>query len=83
MCFTERSSKYQFKEFLNNNKFKQNDKILVIIGPEGGFSKAEFEFFEKENLNTISLGELILRADTASIVAIGNIIYENSDIGKT
>ena len=64
-------------------KFKQNDKILVIIGPEGGFSKAEFEFFEKENLNTISLGELILRADTASIVAIGNIIYENSDIGKT
>lgn len=83
LCFTERSSKYQFKEFLNNNKFKQNDKILVIIGPEGGFSKKEFEFFEKENLNTISLGELILRADTASIVAIGNIIYENSNIGKT
>ena len=80
LCFTERDSKYEFKTFLKNNKFKQNDKILVIIGPEGGFSKKEFEFFKEKNLNTISLGELILKADTASITAIGNIIYENSDI---
>ena len=80
LCFTERDSKYEFKTFLKNNKFKQNDKILVIIGPEGGFSKKEFEFFKEKNLNTISLGDLILKADTASITAIGNIIYENSDI---
>lgn len=76
LCFTERSSKFEFKEYLNNNKIKQNDKILVVIGPEGGFSKKEFEFLN--DFDTISLGELILKADTASIVAIGNIIYENT-----
>ena len=80
LCFTEREAKYEFKSFLKKNKFKQNDKILVIIGPEGGFSKKEFEYFKEENFNTISLGELILKADTACITAIGNIIYENSDI---
>lgn len=80
LCFTEREAKYEFKSFLKHNKFKPNDKILVIIGPEGGFSKKEFDFFKEKNLNTISLGELILKADTACITAIGNIIYENSDI---
>jgi len=80
LCFTEREAKFDFKTFLKNNKFKQKDKILVIIGPEGGFSKQEFENFKEKNLNTISLGELILKADTACITAVGNIIYENSDI---
>jgi len=80
ICFTERKSKYKFKTFLKDNKFKKNDNILIIIGPEGGFSPKEFEFFKTNNMNTISLGELILKADTACITAVGNIIYENSDI---
>ena len=80
LCFTEREAKYEFKTFLKDNKFKKNDNILVIIGPEGGFSPKEFEFFKTNNMNTISLGELILKADTACITAVGNIIYENSDI---
>lgn len=82
LCFTERENKFELKSFLENNLFKQNEKILVIIGPEGGFSKREFDFFKQENLNTISLGQLILKADTASIVALGNIIYENSIVGE-
>lgn len=76
LCFTERSAKFEFKPYLENNNIKQGDKILVVIGPEGGFSKREFEYLN--NFDTISLGELILKADTASIVAVGNIIYENT-----
>lgn len=72
--FTERSAKFSLKDYLKENPILKNDKVLVIIGPEGGFSKKEFEFFEKENITTLSLGELILKAETAVIVALGNIV---------
>ncbi len=43
--------------------------FAVIIGPEGGFSKAENEFFSSFAKN-ISLGKTILRAEVASVVSI-------------
>jgi 16S rRNA (uracil1498-N3)-methyltransferase len=45
-------------------------EIIIFIGPEGGFSSQEFERFNQlSNLNKISLGPRILRADTAIISA--------------
>lgn len=76
LAFTERSANYQLKKYLRESKISKNEKILVIIGPEGGFSSKEFEFFTKNNITTVSLGDLILKAETAVIVALGNIIYE-------
>ena len=58
------------------------DKILVIIGPEGGFSQREFDFFKMKNLEMLTLGDLILKAETATVVALGNIIYEYSNFKK-
>jgi 16S rRNA (uracil1498-N3)-methyltransferase len=47
-----------------------NQEIIIFTGPEGGFSKTEFEEFNKvTNLYKISLGSRILRADTAIIAA--------------
>jgi len=74
--FTERSSNFSLKKYLRENSIIKDEKILVIIGPEGGFSQREFEFFEQKKIVTLSLGELILRAETAVITALGNIIYE-------
>lgn len=74
LVFTERSAKYNLKDYLKENPVLTNEKILVIIGPEGGFSEKEFEFFKKNNLTTLSLGNLILKAETAVIVALGNIV---------
>lgn len=53
-----------------------NENVLVIIGPEGGFSTREFEMFESNNLEMLTLGDLILKAETAVTVGLGNIIYE-------
>jgi len=39
-------------------------------------SKREFELFNKKGLPLITLGDLILKAETAVIVALGDIIYE-------
>ena len=76
IVFGERSTEQSLKQYLSVNPIKKGEKILVIIGPEGGFSQREFDMFREKNLPVISLGDLILKADTAVIVALGDIIYE-------
>lgn len=76
LVLAERSTKTSLKKYLTSNPIKKGEKILVIIGPEGGFSPAEFEFFRQRNLPLLSLGDLILKAETAVIVTLGDIIYE-------
>lgn len=50
---------------------KNNEEIIVLVGPEGGFSEAEFKRFRQTtNLHSISLGKRILRADTAIVAAL-------------
>lgn len=74
LVFTERSAQFNVKSYLAQNSIQKDEKILVIIGPEGGFSKKEFEFFEKNNLIALSLGDLILKAETAVITALGCVV---------
>ena len=80
IAFCERDYKKTLREFAKENPIKKDEKVLVIIGPEGGFSKREFELFEKNDIIMLTLGELILKAETAVIVGLGNIIYEFSNI---
>ncbi len=82
IVFCERIADKTIRDSFREKPIKPNDKILVIIGPEGGFSQNEFEFFEKEKLEMLTLGDLILRAETAVTVALGNIIYEYSNFNK-
>ena len=76
LVMAERSTEISFKHFLKKNSIKKGEKILVIIGPEGGFSEKEFEYFKAKHLPLISLGDLILKAETAVIVTLGDIVYE-------
>ena len=73
----ERTQESTLKEALK--KVENRGKILVIIGPEGGFSAREVELFNKYKTLKVSLGKLILRAETAVITALSNIIYELED----
>lgn len=57
---------------------KPYDSITVIIGPEGGFSQQEREYFHSLNFVSVSLSSSILRAETAAIstLSIINIVNE-------
>ena len=44
-------------------------KIGLVIGPEGGWSDDELEFFKAQNYEHIALSEFTLRAETAAIIA--------------
>lgn len=75
IIFAEKEADFTLKEYLSQNKTGQNNKILAVIGPEGGFSDSEFDFFKQNRLAKVSLSNLILKAETASICAISNLIY--------
>jgi 16S rRNA (uracil1498-N3)-methyltransferase len=53
-----------FQQYKNN---LSQASIAVFVGPEGGFSPKEIEFFNKYNVRVVSLGSQILRAETAAI----------------
>jgi len=53
------------QEFFN----KKGDIFWNVIGPEGGWSLREIEFFNKNNNTFVKLSDTILRTSTASINA--------------
>lgn len=42
------------------------ESAMLVVGPEGGFSKSEREFLKIQNANFITLGERRLRTETAA-----------------
>ncbi len=69
----EKSSK-SLKETLEKVKAKN---IAVVVGPEGGFSEKEKELLcSLSNVKEVSISKNILRAETASIMLAGIIMYE-------
>lgn len=55
-----------------NNLSKPKGDFAVIVGPEGGFSEQENEYFSKFCKN-ISLSKTILRAEVACVVAVASL----------
>ena len=62
---------------LKNFYKKQND-VLLLVGPEGDFSKEEINHAEANGFKIITLGESRLRTETAGIVACEIINFINS-----
>ena len=74
LVFAEKYAEKNFFEYKKQNIINNNNSILIIIGPEGGFSEKEFEFFKENNIPLLTLGNLIYRADTALTAAITTVI---------
>jgi 16S rRNA (uracil1498-N3)-methyltransferase len=66
----ETSNKYiaDLSSKIEMKKNKNHIDSLIIIGPEGDFSKEELENFKKKGYQKISLGNQVLRSETAAIV---------------
>lgn len=52
------------------------DKIIIVVGPEGGLDFAEEEFLNENGFESISLGKTVLRVETAPIFIMSAIKYE-------
>jgi 16S rRNA (uracil1498-N3)-methyltransferase len=52
----------------------QEGETLLAIGPEGGWTEAELRFIQGTGWISASLGETILRAETAAIAAVAVLV---------
>lgn len=55
--------------------------VLVVIGPEGGLEEAEVAALEAAGGVVVTLGDTILRTETAAIVATALALYELGALG--
>lgn len=53
----------------------------IITGPEGGFAEFEAELARKLKFHVCSMGERILRCETAPVVALTAVMYATGNLG--
>lgn len=68
----------QVKKILEN---KDEVRVGIFIGPEGGFAEEENEMVKAAGIASVTMGPRIFRTETASIVATAITLYELGDIG--
>ncbi len=72
LAFLENEQKFSLKDV----KLERADKVAVIVGPEGGFDGQEEKEFYASGFHCLTLGQQILRAETAAIVALTLVFYQ-------
>ena len=76
VCSTSEKAN-NIKKFLTvNNKY---DKIIIVVGPEGGISNKEEEFLANNGFTRVSLGNRIMRVETVPLFIISILNYENME----
>ncbi|MBI1748635.1 MAG: 16S rRNA (uracil(1498)-N(3))-methyltransferase [Acidobacteria bacterium] len=56
-------------------------KIVVIVGPEGGWSDQDLTILTGHGFNLVTLGPRILRTETAALVILSILQYQFGDLG--
>lgn len=82
--------KYKMKTYVCDNKIEAEniEKVsfsypaLLVIGSERGFTDNEREYFKDQNVTFISLGERILRSETAAVYAFSKLVLKEAIDGK-
>jgi len=74
MAHTQRQGK-SLRHCLKNGG-KKIKSVALFIGPEGGFTENEAQSAKDNNVVMISLGNRILRTETAAVVASSLILYQ-------
>ncbi|NCA99359.1 MAG: 16S rRNA (uracil(1498)-N(3))-methyltransferase [Clostridia bacterium] len=54
----------------------QRPRVAILIGPEGGFSRAEIEHALESGLHPVTLGQRILRTETAGPAVLAMLGYQ-------
>jgi 16S rRNA (uracil1498-N3)-methyltransferase len=79
LLFWEREAQQTLKELHQTEP--EAEKIILVIGPEGGFSFQEADTAHKHGFKSVGLGRRILRAETAAITATSLVQFLWGDLG--
>ncbi len=53
-----------------------SETVALFLGPEGGLTTDEIKLAQNHHVHIVTLGTRILRAETAALTAIANVVYE-------
>ena len=77
-CYEKEQETY-LPEILHEYKMCDCDKnIIILIGPEGGFSEREVREIKSCGGVSVSLGKRIFKTDTAALATLAAVQYEMS-----
>lgn len=77
LCYEEVAKNGEASNFKNIVKnIKPNEKIAIIVGPEGGIDENEASYLKSIGFIPSALGPRILRTETAGLYALSAISYE-------
>ncbi|MFD1066336.1 16S rRNA (uracil(1498)-N(3))-methyltransferase [Oceanobacillus locisalsi] len=62
------------------NNLSDGDRVLLVIGPEGGISEQEAKLLKEAGFQAIRLGKRILRTETAALYALAGISYQMEEL---
>ena len=57
-------------------------RLLLCIGPEGGWERAEIDAAAQAQFRVFSLGPRILRAETAALAALAIVQFSHGNLGR-
>ncbi len=60
---------------------EDESRVLLVIGPEGGWSKTERDAAHEYGFTSVSLGQRILRAETAALAALAILQSRLGELG--
>lgn len=74
----ENERENQLRHELQKVKAKQKEdlKIAILIGPEGGIDKEEINLLKEQGAKIVTLGNRILRTETVALTILSIIMYE-------
>jgi 16S rRNA (uracil1498-N3)-methyltransferase len=70
----------RLREALADCNFGPDAGIQLFDGPEGGFTEEEVALARSYGIRSVSLGQRILRAETAGVVAAALVLYEAGEM---
>lgn len=72
----EGEAKLGLKQALKASRYRDAQEIAILVGSEGGFSHQEVQLCRENGLDPVSLGEQVLRVETACVTLISVLKYE-------
>lgn len=64
------------------SQLNQGERVLVCIGPEGGFSKEEVRLLEENEFQAVRIGPRILRTETAALYVLASLSYHLEELKR-
>lgn len=82
LAYELEENNYIKSELLKLKGTKDNYKIAIVIGPEGGIDEKEAEKLKEAGAKIVSLGKRILRTETVALQVSSIVMYELENGGN-